>query len=316
MRQLKLNIVTSGNIDVIGDTTQREVEKSENLAVLLTRIFPEKKGYWGKKPWYKLHISFLPDIPFGPDPEVLESFLFDSLEDDLELLINHFKLKGISLYGINNSGKKVIPNITYSKKTNRTELNLTAFEAGKLIEVLKYNKYTERDLISVFINQEQIFSYSLSAKTDFASLFTSADQLKDQKIEDFIDVINGNPLTGDLLVTDSHIHFISFKNWRFESDSNFLFTYPDFNRSIKMVQLDKKNEEPCINCLVCSSICPADLYPAQLYHHLIEENLAEAIAMGLDLCMSCRRCSVVCPSNIPLSAKIIDSKSSGSGDSL
>jgi|GEM_PF-1847480 len=303
MRQLNINRVTSRKIDVVGNISELNVDKNGDLLSTLTTLFPEKKGYWNKKHWKSLRVSFLPNIPFGPDPEVLGSFLFDNLEDDLQMLIKEYGLKSIVPYGIREKNNE-----------SRKDLNLTAWEMKKLVEVTRQNKYTAQYPLSVFVDPDSVYSYSISPDLSFTDLFESADHLRKLNIEDFVDTVNGEALNGDSLVSSSSITHISDKSWRFDSSSNFLFTYPNFNRKISMMKNIDKTEDPCINCLACAAVCPADLYPALLYHHLKEENLAEANAMGLQLCMSCRRCSVACPSNIPLSALLIKTISSERGD--
>ena len=300
----------------MGNPERIKADSSNNLAEVLTGIFPARKSYWNKNPWNKLNISFLPDIPFGPDPEVLASALFDSLEDELELLVKHFALKRISVGGLNPRGSSVLSSVKFTGKKSEKELHLTAIEANKLIDVIKRGEYTDSILLSLFISPEKVFSFILPRQMDFKTLFSTAGELNEFKLENFTDSIDRTSLTPEAIIGSTPIRHLSISGWQFESHSDLLFTYPNFNRTIAMKEIKEKHEEPCINCLVCASVCPAGLYPATLYHHLKEENLAESIAMGLKYCMYCRRCSIVCPSNIPLSTLLIDSAKPESGDSV
>jgi electron transport complex protein RnfC len=57
---------------------------------------------------------------------------------------------------------------------------------------------------------------------------------------------------------------------------------------------------PCIRCGKCTSACPADLLPQQLYWYARSGNLDAAQDYHLFDCIECGCCSHVCPSHIPL----------------
>lgn len=57
---------------------------------------------------------------------------------------------------------------------------------------------------------------------------------------------------------------------------------------------------PCIRCMECVTVCPAQLLPQQLYWHIEARNLHEGEALGLFDCIECGCCAAVCPSQIPL----------------
>lgn len=57
---------------------------------------------------------------------------------------------------------------------------------------------------------------------------------------------------------------------------------------------------PCIRCMECVRVCPAQLLPQQLYWHIEARNLHDSEALGLFDCIECGCCAAVCPSQIPL----------------
>jgi len=57
---------------------------------------------------------------------------------------------------------------------------------------------------------------------------------------------------------------------------------------------------PCIRCGKCTSVCPADLLPQQLYWYARSGNLDAAQDYHLFDCIECGCCAYVCPSHIPL----------------
>lgn len=57
---------------------------------------------------------------------------------------------------------------------------------------------------------------------------------------------------------------------------------------------------PCIRCMECVRVCPAQLLPQQLYWHIEAQDLHDSEALGLFDCIECGCCAAVCPSQIPL----------------
>ena len=57
---------------------------------------------------------------------------------------------------------------------------------------------------------------------------------------------------------------------------------------------------PCIRCGSCTSACPMQLLPQQLYWHARGKGFDKLEHYSLDSCIECGCCAVVCPSNIPL----------------
>ncbi len=64
----------------------------------------------------------------------------------------------------------------------------------------------------------------------------------------------------------------------------------------------RRPASPCIRCAACIEVCPADLSPERLLHHIEAKDLETACCAGLDACLRCRACDVVCPSGIELAA--------------
>ncbi len=304
MRQIKLDLLVSNEINNIGGTSRLKVEKSNNFQSLLIALFPEREGYWRIANYKNLKISFFPHAPFGADPEILADFLFDDFESDLEFLIEELGLDEVSISGISSTGRKKIDRVFYSNKQMRKELKISAYEVKKVIDVLRSGETTDDILLSVLLNKDQVYTYIIPNKINFSFLFSSIDELKDYHIDEFCDSVCGCSISSETVIAQSIIRYISPKEWRVKKPSRALFAYPYFNKNLKMERMVESDQEACCNCLTCAAICTAGLYPSFLYHHLDKENLSDAKSIGLLNCSLCRKCSLVCPSNLHLSKRI------------
>ncbi len=65
-------------------------------------------------------------------------------------------------------------------------------------------------------------------------------------------------------------------------------------------ELKNTDEQPCIRCASCISVCPAGLRPLDMANNIRINQLDAAVDIGLKDCISCGCCSYICPSNIPL----------------
>ncbi|PPD42217.1 MAG: electron transport complex subunit RsxC [Methylobacter sp.] len=65
-------------------------------------------------------------------------------------------------------------------------------------------------------------------------------------------------------------------------------------------ELKSTDEQPCIRCASCVSVCPAGLRPLDMANNIKVNQLDAAVDIGLKDCISCGCCSYICPSNIPL----------------
>ena len=65
-------------------------------------------------------------------------------------------------------------------------------------------------------------------------------------------------------------------------------------------ELKSDQEQPCIRCASCVSVCPAGLRPLDMANNIRINQLDVAVDLGLKDCISCGCCSYICPSNIPL----------------
>jgi len=61
---------------------------------------------------------------------------------------------------------------------------------------------------------------------------------------------------------------------------------------------------PCVRCGWCVEQCPMSIHPAQLLEASQQEDRHMALSAGLEFCIECGICSYICPSQLPLAASI------------
>jgi len=66
--------------------------------------------------------------------------------------------------------------------------------------------------------------------------------------------------------------------------------------------------DPCIRCSSCVKACPAGLLPLEMSARIRNDQLTEAVDIGLKDCIACGCCAYVCPSRIPLVQYFVHAK--------
>lgn len=67
-------------------------------------------------------------------------------------------------------------------------------------------------------------------------------------------------------------------------------------------------EGPCVRCAKCVDSCPANIVPNIIAGYARKKMMEEATAKGLFLCIECGLCSYVCPARIPLAQILREAK--------
>lgn len=103
-------------------------------------------------------------------------------------------------------------------------------------------------------------------------------------------IIAGGPMTGPCVAS----------NWNGESG---LFYVTKNTSGILVLPEAAYNEQPCIRCEGCASVCPAGLVPYQIEYALMEEDYDLCEKLFASECIACGCCSYICPAKRELTPR-------------
>ena len=67
--------------------------------------------------------------------------------------------------------------------------------------------------------------------------------------------------------------------------------------AMSKAQATYSDQQNCINCCECRSVCPVGLDPQNIYKRIRAQEIDNAEHTG---CYGCGCCKIVCPSSLPL----------------
>ncbi len=103
-------------------------------------------------------------------------------------------------------------------------------------------------------------------------------------------VIAGGPMTGPCVASD----------WNGEEE---LFYVTKNTSGILVLPESSYEEQPCIRCGGCASVCPAGLVPYQIEFALMEEDYDLCEKLFASECIACGCCSYICPAKRELTVR-------------
>ena len=104
-------------------------------------------------------------------------------------------------------------------------------------------------------------------------------------------VIQGGPMTGTCAATD----------YKGEAE---LFYVTQNTSGILVLPRTDYQEQPCIRCGGCASVCPAGLVPFQIEIAFMEEDYDLCEKLYAKACIACGCCSYICPAKRDLARRI------------
>jgi ferredoxin len=291
------------------DLKYEQISLSNDLQISLANLFPVKSIFYFQKNPGIFSVSFLPDAPYGPDANTLTDFLFTDLNKALSDVKDFFKLKEIEIISQDDHLKEY--RVKWSRKISKRH------EEGILVDVFEFYKLhmaaikgrkAESILMSIFIDNKTMFCLQVPAGMpikDILLFLQKEHNIHQNPASKPFHPILRREIDPETEIAGNKTALLMFTHsgYTVAPYRKFLLNFPYFHPKkigIRKGECCEKKLLPCMNCLACSTYCPANLYPSFLYHSSIHNRKDETLELNITSCIQCGKCSIVCPANLPL----------------
>jgi len=165
-----------------------------------------------------------------------------------------------------------------------SEIGVTIHNVGTAFAVHKAIRDGQPLLSRVITVAGGAVKRPMNIEVPLGTLISELFSFCDVSAEEIARIIMGGPMMGDSL---PHAGLPTVK-----ATSGIL--------ALMQSELKNTDEQPCIRCASCVTVCPAGLRPLDMANNIRVNQLDAAVDIGLKDCISCGCCSYICPSNIPL----------------
>ncbi|MGZ8164238.1 MAG: RnfABCDGE type electron transport complex subunit C [Methylobacter sp.] len=165
-----------------------------------------------------------------------------------------------------------------------SEIGVTIHNVGTAYAVHKAIRYGQPLLSRIVTVAGGAVKRPMNVEVPFGTLISELFSFCEVSSDEIARIIMGGPMMGDSL---PHVALPTVK-----ATSGIL--------ALTRSELKNTDEQPCIRCASCVSVCPAGLRPLDMANNIRINQLDAAVDLGLKDCISCGCCSYICPSNIPL----------------
>jgi ferredoxin len=296
------------------DFEYEQISLSNDLQISLANLFPIKSIFYLQKNPGIFSVSFLPDAPYGPDINTLIDFLFTDLNKAFLKVKDFFRLKEIEI--INPNEKLKGKGIKWSRKISKRHeegIMVNVFEFYKLYTAAIKGQKIDSVFISIFIDMNTMFCLQVPAGMpikDILLFLQKEHKIPQDPASKLFHPILRREINPETERAENKTALFMFTNSGYTVTvySKFFLKFPYFHpkkMGIRKGECCERKPLPCMNCLACSTYCPANLYPSFLYHNSINKRLDETLKLNINSCIQCGQCSFVCPANLPLCETII-----------
>ncbi len=165
-----------------------------------------------------------------------------------------------------------------------SEIGVTIHNVGTAYSVHKAIRHGQPLLSRVITVAGGAVKRPMNVEVPLGTLISELFRFCEVSDEETARIVMGGPMMGDSL---PHTGLPTVK-----ATSGIL--------ALTQSELKDTDEQPCIRCASCVTVCPAGLRPLDMVNNIRVNQLDAAVDIGLKDCISCGCCSYVCPSNIPL----------------
>ncbi len=317
MKYLPLEYIGIKRINYLYKKTYVTTKNTDDLLSILKTVTPEKTELRRYKNTENVSLILYPDVPFGPDPQMVIDQLFENFEEALELVADHYRIDILDVLGWKQTRKSGNRRIKFQRRrypVKHDSLDINILELFSLFHAAENNSIKRLISLSFFADFNVNYSFIVSPPSSIEFLTASTAELM-EILSNKEDILISDPVSGKNFfygsgdnkeITFDRDTLILINNSEnrsmFKPEGNFLFPFPYFKRKIvfKKTKVSEILPGTCINCLACTDYCPAELNPSYIYHLVTRNSIEEAVSLHLEACILCGKCSFVCPSYLPI----------------
>lgn len=211
LKELNLPYIPIKRIGVLNYEKNVSINKDSNLFSILKEISPLKAELRQKKNPQFLSLVFRPNIPFGPDPDILRELLFEKADYNFNSVLSEtaegYSVRRINVFG-SNSGETVSTGnqraftvsgkmIVFRKrgaKPGKDSIIIDLIELYSLYKALKDKAIDRMICTSFFSDYDNSYSFLTAPGTKLSDIVESSSKLKELLYPDNIRVYH--PLSG------------------------------------------------------------------------------------------------------------------------
>lgn len=215
-------------------------------------------------------------------PDVIKLFK-TMLKNDKDI-----KVVGLHLKYPQGAEKQLIYAATKRKVPNKgglpMDVNVVVQNVGTAIAVYEAVRYKKPLIERVITVSGKIVKNPKNIKARIGTYYSDLLKFCGGTTEDIGKIISGGPMMGFAIPS---------------------LETPMIKGSSGLILFDKKEahkekEDVCLRCGRCVDICPLNLVPSLIVHHVRNDDWDSAEKFGVMDCMKCGSCAYVCPSHIKL----------------
>ncbi|RLC55841.1 MAG: electron transport complex subunit RsxC, partial [Candidatus Cloacimonadota bacterium] len=200
----------------------------------------------------------------------------------------NIKVVGLHLKYPQGAEKQLIYAATKRKVPNKgglpMDVNVVVQNVGTAIAVYEAVRFKKPLVDRVITVSGRIVKDPKNIKARIGSYYSDLLEFCGGTTEDIGKVISGGPMMGFAIP--------SLETPMTKGSSGLLL----FDKK----EAHKEQEDVCLRCGRCVDICPMNLVPSLIAHHVRNDDWDSAEKFGVMDCMKCGSCAYVCPSHIKL----------------
>ncbi|MCD6121043.1 MAG: 4Fe-4S dicluster domain-containing protein [Spirochaetales bacterium] len=186
MKELNLPNIPIKRINVLDYEKNVSIKMDPNLLSILKDISPLKAELRRRKNSRLLSLMLQPNMPFGPDPDILRELLFKELNYNFNRILleaaEGYGMQRIEVFGSNSGGAGLEKRVIYRKKgakPKKDSVIINLIELYSLYKAVKEKSIDKMVCISFFADYDNSYSFLTAPGTKLSDIVEGFPKLKE-----------------------------------------------------------------------------------------------------------------------------------------